>query len=317
MEFDWNDLRYLLAVIRTGSFRGAGGVLGKDQATVSRRIVTLEKDLGRPLLERSSGPGANVRILDEAADLLDILVQIETQTQKVQAWASDADNANPVRIRANDLLISTLLTPIVNSHRMGPFKRSIDRIARIDLSDVELLSEESGEKDDILLQLVPSASVPKGADELVRKLASIRFVPLMTDQYAARHGEPRKFEDLADYRLATLTIYERLDLPTAMGPWNQLARVNKTKLFRSPSVSSIERVVAAGEAIALLPSYMPSFLETLRPVKCASPVMAADLWGVSTKEAQARSKVRAVYEAISDALRLADWGSSPTPTSGR
>src|SRR5437764_10893568 len=50
--FDWNDLRYFLAVARTGSTLAAAKSLGLSQSTVHRRLDTLEEGLGRRLMRR-------------------------------------------------------------------------------------------------------------------------------------------------------------------------------------------------------------------------------------------------------------------------
>src|ERR1700733_11671539 len=53
-EPDWNDLRVLLAVGRTGKLSAAAIKLRADHATVSRRISALEDALQVKLLERRS-----------------------------------------------------------------------------------------------------------------------------------------------------------------------------------------------------------------------------------------------------------------------
>ena len=59
---DWNDLRYFLAVARTGSTLAASRTLKVAQATVSRRITALEDALGTTLFVRSaSGYQLSVR----------------------------------------------------------------------------------------------------------------------------------------------------------------------------------------------------------------------------------------------------------------
>ena len=50
--FDWNDLRYFLAVAREGSTLAAGRALRVSQTTVARRIAALEQALGLPLFEK-------------------------------------------------------------------------------------------------------------------------------------------------------------------------------------------------------------------------------------------------------------------------
>src|SRR6266702_1658126 len=52
--FDWNDLRYFLAVARHGSTIAAGKSLGLSQSTVQRRVNELEKRIGRQLMARHS-----------------------------------------------------------------------------------------------------------------------------------------------------------------------------------------------------------------------------------------------------------------------
>lgn len=49
----WDDVRYLLAALREGSFTAAARALGADQSTVSRRIASLEAALGVALFERT------------------------------------------------------------------------------------------------------------------------------------------------------------------------------------------------------------------------------------------------------------------------
>lgn len=50
--FDWNDLKFLLAVARHGSTLAAARHLAVNQSTVQRRLVELEKRLGLRLVER-------------------------------------------------------------------------------------------------------------------------------------------------------------------------------------------------------------------------------------------------------------------------
>lgn len=52
-NIDWDQLRFLLAVVRTGSFSGAARHLGVDATTVARRIRALHDRLGTPLLTRA------------------------------------------------------------------------------------------------------------------------------------------------------------------------------------------------------------------------------------------------------------------------
>ena len=52
MGFEWDDLRYVLAVANAGSLVGAARSLGVNHTTVLRRIIAFEKGLGLRLFER-------------------------------------------------------------------------------------------------------------------------------------------------------------------------------------------------------------------------------------------------------------------------
>src|SRR3954471_22355962 len=50
--FEWDDLRYVLAVANAGSLAGAARSLGVHHTTVLRRVAAFEKRLGLRLFER-------------------------------------------------------------------------------------------------------------------------------------------------------------------------------------------------------------------------------------------------------------------------
>ncbi|MBK7991282.1 MAG: LysR family transcriptional regulator [Comamonadaceae bacterium] len=50
--FDWNDLKYLVAVARHQSTTAASRALGVNQSTVQRRLVELERCMGQALVHR-------------------------------------------------------------------------------------------------------------------------------------------------------------------------------------------------------------------------------------------------------------------------
>jgi DNA-binding transcriptional LysR family regulator len=52
-SFDWDDIRFFLAVARSRTISLAGRRIGTDHATVGRRITALEESLGLKLFERN------------------------------------------------------------------------------------------------------------------------------------------------------------------------------------------------------------------------------------------------------------------------
>lgn len=53
--FDWNDLKFFVAVAQHRSTSAADRVLGVDQSTVQRRVAELERAVDQPLVKRHPG----------------------------------------------------------------------------------------------------------------------------------------------------------------------------------------------------------------------------------------------------------------------
>jgi len=52
-NIDWDDMRYFLAVARSGTLRGGAEAIKANHATVSRRLASLERTYGARLFDRS------------------------------------------------------------------------------------------------------------------------------------------------------------------------------------------------------------------------------------------------------------------------
>lgn len=83
--FDWNDLRFLLAVASEGSTIAAARILGVNQSTVQRRLVALETRLGQRLVERRP---SGYQLTEFGAAILpqaqDVALAIDRFAQSVQ-----------------------------------------------------------------------------------------------------------------------------------------------------------------------------------------------------------------------------------------
>ncbi|WP_299472660.1 LysR family transcriptional regulator [uncultured Roseibium sp.] len=89
MKLNWDDIRILLALVRSGSFTRASLVLEMDQSTVGRRLSSLERSLGAILFVRSKSglipTDAGERIIADA-------MEIERRTERIQQAAAARDN---------------------------------------------------------------------------------------------------------------------------------------------------------------------------------------------------------------------------------
>lgn len=109
---DWDDIRFFLAVARTGSTTAAARRLAVNHSTVSRRIAQLEERMGVRLFDRlASGlvPTAAGNDLGEAAE------QVERDVSRFARGASarDARLAGSLTVTVPPLLAHYLLMPMI------------------------------------------------------------------------------------------------------------------------------------------------------------------------------------------------------------
>src|SRR6202171_186724 len=107
---DWDDVRFFLAVAKTGSFSAAATQLNTKQTTVGRRIQALERRLGPRRFDRHR-PGMEVTpaaraVLVQAESMLSNATSIERHLAGL-----DREMAGVVRVAATGGLAAQWLVP--------------------------------------------------------------------------------------------------------------------------------------------------------------------------------------------------------------
>lgn len=107
---NWDDLKFFLAVCRTGSVRAAANQLGVNHTTVSRRINGFEKELGQRLFERSSKGYVRTKLAD---DIFNEASYLEERLSSVERKVVGQDDvlSGEIRVTLPDLLGIDLLMP--------------------------------------------------------------------------------------------------------------------------------------------------------------------------------------------------------------
>src|SRR3954463_8514705 len=110
--FDWNDLRYFLAVARIGSTLGAAKELRVSQTTVARRIAALERALGLPLFEKRQ---AGYALTPAGENLVEQAERVELAATGFAdaAAARTRDLSGTVKISAEEIFATTLMAPML------------------------------------------------------------------------------------------------------------------------------------------------------------------------------------------------------------
>ena len=116
---NWDDLRVLLALVRSGSLTRASLALGIDQSTVGRRLSALESALGTTLFLRSK---TGIIPTETGEKLIADALEIERRTEQIIQTAASptAEPVGELRIMGEHWVLAHLaqrfLPDLVRSH---------------------------------------------------------------------------------------------------------------------------------------------------------------------------------------------------------
>lgn len=105
---DWDDYRYILALDRAGTVRGAALLLGVTHSTVSRRLVVINTRYAKPVMERIAG---GYRKTDFGRRLVVAAERMEAINFSAdrQRRAAETELAGPITLSIPDVLGQYLL----------------------------------------------------------------------------------------------------------------------------------------------------------------------------------------------------------------
>ena len=252
--FDWNDLKYFLAVARHGSTIAAGKALGASQSTVQRRLVELETRIDRKLVIRTPD---GYRLTDVGQDLLPYAERIETMVRDLERHVTDAgyDDSGVIRVTCPEPIVQRMTPLIARFHASHPTLRvefvMSDRY--LDLSKGEAdVAFRSGDTD----------------DELVgRKIADSVWAVYASRSYIEQHGKPDQVTDLAGHALVCLD--ESMSKHRVV-TWLKQVAPDARIAARNNSILGLIYAVKSGIGVGPLPTAMadaePDLVRVLGPI---------------------------------------------------
>lgn len=159
---NWDDLKFLVALSKTGTMTAAARMLGTNTATVSRRIERLSETLGKPAFVKTADgwqPSEAVSSLIQLAQAFDGQLQSTLNSQA----AGSASEMMTISLGCPPVVRSKILVPgLIEHHHM------LDGV-RLNFTD-RVLREGLGEND-----LVIALSKPDQGRVVTRKAGELRF----------------------------------------------------------------------------------------------------------------------------------------------
>jgi DNA-binding transcriptional LysR family regulator len=287
--FDWNDLRYFLAVARTGSTLGASKNMRVSQATVSRRITVLEEAVGTALFIRRP-TGYTLTPRGEA-----MLPVAETVEASVAAFtdgiAAEARRLNgTVRLTMVEVSANEWIIPALPKLRA----RHPDIKLEILASDnyLDLVRGEA----DIAIRF---GSKPEQESLIVRHLLDLQETVYATPEIANRYGYLSCLTDLKNYPVIAVGTPQGL---AYMQDWLAESAPDAKITHHASSLPALVASAKAGLGVAVLPCVMgdqtPELVRLIPPI----PELATPCWLVTSESARRQPHIRAVMDFIIDLL---------------
>jgi len=270
-DLDWNDLRYVLWLSRTGRLAIAARKLGVNETTVARRVARVEALLGVRLFEREAGvlrPTDSGQIVVRRAEH----IELDVDAVKEAVTSGDKIAAGKVRITAVPLVMNYILIPALQT----------------------------------LLQLHPRLRVELAADprnlRVTNRDADIALrMARPDDEYRA---VARRIGSV-DYAVFGASK-ARLPLPwiTYDATWSNLPQARwmaravaadpkaETPVFVNDSELALN-AVRAGLGRSLLPCRIGDAVPGLSRLSGAEPVLSRDMWLIVHPDLKRLARVRA------------------------
>ena len=235
------DFQAFVAVVEHGSLTGAGRHLGRSLQSVSRSLAALEREVGIELVRRTTRrSGATEAGLGFYRRLSGALAEIEAA--KTEAANRRAEPSGLLRVTGPPAFSLLYVLPAFAAFLDQNPKVS----AELDLSDrfVDLIDEGF----DLAIRLgeLPDSTLK------ARRLTTLRRVVFAAPSYFARHGRPKRPEDLAHHQCVVRTAGREGDnWPFVVGP--KVRTVKVAGRFRTSAAFAANEAAAAGLGIAQAP----------------------------------------------------------------
>jgi DNA-binding transcriptional LysR family regulator len=293
--WQWDDVRFFLAVSRHGSLSGAARVLRVNHATVGRRIAAFEEQLGSKLFDRTPD-GFALTVAGQA--ILDQCEGMEKAAASVDRLVAghDARLSGLVRVATTEGLARALIVPALATLAREHAQLQIEVLANPARLDI------TRRQADIAVRL----GRPADPDVICRRLGDCGFALYGTRSYLTVHGTPHRADGLAGQ-----VAVSYLGAPTWFSAALGGARV---ALFSNSPFVQLE-AASRGIGIGLFPCFLGDSDPELERLSQAEPPEPRAVWMIIHRDLRRVAKIRLVASAIADAFhrnrQVLRFGSGP------
>jgi DNA-binding transcriptional LysR family regulator len=294
---DWNDLRYFLAVHRSGTLALAARRLGINATTVGRRLTALEETTSARLFDRTPD---GFRLTPAGHDLLPHAERMEAEALALERRVSGSDRRleGVVKLSVTEMIGTRFVAP-----RVRRFQERHPGII-LDLSCTNRPVSLGRREADIALRLLE----PKEDNLVVKRLTAVDLALYASPRYLEKAGNPKRADSsLEGHRVILFADARAFAVENA---WLVRRMDGARAVLRSDSVSSVYSAAAAGVGIALLPRVVADADPGLVRIDTRDAPEPRTIWQAVHRDLSRTPRIRAVLEFLAEVF-------APVPTGAR
>jgi len=297
---DFEGIAMFAKVAEERSFAAAARAMGVSVATVSRAVTRLEERLGGRLFNRTS---RRLALTDYGRTLAERASRVYAEAEETEDFARKASSRprGLVKLAAPLSFGARWVAPL-----LPEFLRRYPDIA-VDLHLTDAQTDLIGDGFDAALRI----SLMEDSSLVARRIVAVRQFVVASPAYIARHGRPRRPQDLGAHQCLSYANRAKHDIWrfTHMKTGEECSITPKGRL-RGTSVDALLPTVLEGLAITELPEFIATqyFAEKqLEPILTDWSLPGGGLYFV-TPTARARpAKVSALADFLIAELTDARW----------
>ena len=290
ISMEWNDLKIILAIGRSGTLSGAARALKLNHSTVFRRINIIEEKLDVRFFDRMQ----NGYVLTEAGNIAMLTAQRvdeEMNGLSRELIGKDLRLQGTIRVTAPEGVSLTLLRPIFAKFLKENPEIHIDLV--VTGSNLQLSRREA----DIAIRVTakpPDASIG-------RKICRFRFGVYASHAYVKNK---ENFE-LKDY---DWILHDDSSHWFSQSLWKKMGHPRVKIQLSSDSTSAITNAVKDGLGVAPLPCFIGDSEKTLTRIVEPTDGMTLELWLLTHPDLRNTTRIKALmtflYESLLKEKRL-------------
>lgn len=282
---NWNDLRYVKAIARTGNIADAARELGIHQSTAFRRLNTLEENLGVRLFERLP---SGYRMTAAGEDFCQTAERIEADISALNRRISGQDlrPKGTIRVTTTDALLLKLLAPC-----FAQFRTAYPEIELEVLISKEVFNLTKRDAD------VAIRTTKQPPETLVgRRVSSVAMAVYGSQKYLKTHP------NLSDLSKHDWVGFDESVIDTATARWFKQTVPGAKCQYRLNTCIGILAAAKEDLGLSVLPCYLGDSEPSLEQVHLPIAELEKDLWILTHEDLRYVTRISTFIDFVATSL---------------